>query len=93
MEHGLWGFAQGTETPAGQTEASAVRNAYKLKSDKGYSLIVLSVSKSMQAHIISTMDPAEAWNTLQKQFEFISIMQIVCLNRKFYAASMKEGDN
>ena len=93
MERGLWGFAQGTETPPGQTEAPAVRNAYKLKSDKAYSLIALSVSKSLQAHIMSITDPAESWNTLQKQFEFISITQIVRLNRKFYAASMKEGDN
>ena len=72
-EHGLWGFAQGTETPLGQTKASVVRNTYKLKSDKAYSLIASSVSKSLQAHIISTTDPAEAWNTLQKEFEFISI--------------------
>ena len=93
MERGLWGFAQGTETLPGQTEAPAVRYAYKLKSDKAYSLIALSVSKSLQAHIMSTTDPAEAWNTLQKQFEFISITQIVRLNRKFYAASVKEGDN
>ena len=42
---------------------------------------------------MSTTDPAEVWNTLQNQFEFISITQIVRLNRKFYAASMKEGDN
>ncbi len=30
---------------------------------------------------------------LQKQFKFISITQIVRLNRKFYTANMKEGDN
>ena len=29
--------------------------------------------------------------TLQKQFEFVSVTQIVRINRKFYAASMKEG--
>ena len=28
---------------------------------------------------------------LQKQFDFVSVTQIVRLNRKFYAASMKEG--
>ena len=41
-------------------------------------------------HITST-DPRIAWETLQKQFEFISITQILRLNRKFYAATMKEG--
>ena len=47
MEHCLWGFAQGTETPPGQTEASVVRNAYKVKADKAYSLIASSVTKSL----------------------------------------------
>ena len=36
-------------------------------------------------------DPLAAWKILQKQFEFVSVTQIVRLNRKFYAASMKEG--
>ena len=42
-------------------------------------------------HITTTTDPRVAWETLQKQFEFVSIKQIVRLNRKFYAATMKEG--
>ena len=32
----------------------------------------------------------EAWKILQKQFEFVSVTQIVRINRKFYAASTKE---
>ena len=36
-------------------------------------------------------DPLAAWKILQKQFEFVSVTQIVRLNRKFYAARMKEG--
>ncbi len=30
------------------------------------------------------------WEALRKQFEFVSIIQIVRLNRRFYAATMKE---
>ena len=45
----------------------------------------------MQVHISSTTDPRAAWEVLQKQFECVSIAQIVRLNRKFYAATMKEG--
>ena len=69
----------------------AVKNAYHLRSDKAYSLIALSVDKSLQVHISKTTDPHVAWETLQKQFEFVSITQIVRLNCKFYAATMKEG--
>ena len=91
MERGLWGFIVGTETAPAETATVQVRNAYRLRSDKAYSLIALSVDKSLQVHITSTTDPRIAWETLQKQFEFISITQIVRLNRKFYAATMKEG--
>ena len=91
MERGLWGFIAGTETAPAETATVQVRNAYRLRSDKAYSLIALSVDKSLQVHITSTTDPRIAWETLQKQFEFVSITQIVRLSRKFYAATMKEG--
>ena len=49
------------------------------------------MEKDLQVHISSVTDPLAAWKILQKQFEFVSVTQIVRLNRKFYAASMKEG--
>ena len=91
MECGLWEFVEGTENTPNSTATEAVRNAYRLRSDKAYSLIALSVDKSLQVHISSTTDPRAAWEVLQKQFECVSIAQIVRLNRKFYAATMKEG--
>ncbi len=91
MERGLWGFIAGTETAPAETATVQVKNAYRLRSDKAYSLIALSVDKAIQVHISTTTDPRVAWETLQKQFEFVSISQIVRLNRKFYAATMKEG--
>ena len=92
MERGLWGFTQeGQETlPAITAEASAQR-AFRLRSDKAYSLIALSIKKNLQVHIQQTTDPLEAWTTLQKHFECLSVSQIVRLNRKFYAATMEEG--
>ena len=39
MEHGLWGFVEGTETAPGASAAANVQNAYRLHSDKTYSLI------------------------------------------------------
>ena len=92
MERGLWGFTQeGQEIPPEETATATVRNAFRLRKDKAYSLIALNVEKDLQVHISSVTDPLVAWQTLQKQFEFISVTQIVRLTRKFYAASMEEG--
>ena len=46
MERGLWGFAEGTENPPAETASNTERKAYRLRSDKAYSLIALSVDKS-----------------------------------------------
>ena len=93
MERGLWGFVSGTEEQPGEDATAQVINAYRLKSDKAYSLIALSVNKNIQVHISTTTDPLKAWEILQKPFEFVSITQIVRLTRRFYAATMKEdGD-
>ncbi|CAB3988288.1 retrovirus-related pol poly from transposon tnt 1-94 [Paramuricea clavata] len=93
MERGLWGFVNATEEQPAETATAQVKSAYQLKSDKAYSLIALSVDKNLQVHISTPTNPLEAWETLRKQFEFVSITQIVRLNRRFYAATMKEdGD-
>ena len=92
MERGLWGFTQqGQETQPDENAAATVRNAFRLRSDKAYSLIALNVEKDIQVHISSVTDPLVAWERLQQQFEFVSITQIVRLSRKFYAASMEEN--
>ncbi len=93
MERGLWGFINGTEQQPAENATAQVKSAYQLKSDKAYSLSVLSVDKNIPVHISTTTDPLGAWDVLRKQFEFVSITQIVRLNRRFYAATMKEdGD-
>ena len=93
MEHGLWSFVQGTESEPEPTALASVKNSYRLHSDKAYSLIALSVKTSLQAHISSTTNPKTVWEILQKHFEFVSITQVVRLNRKFYATSMEEVAN
>lgn len=79
------------ETPPAADASATVKSAFRLRSDKAYSLIALNVKKDLQGHISSTTDPLAAWKILQKQFEFVSVTKIVRLNRKFYTASMKEG--
>ena len=73
MEHGLWQFVEGTETAPGVSVAVTVQNASDLPSLKAYSLIALSVVKSLQVHISLTADPREAWEILRKQFECVWI--------------------
>ena len=88
-----WGFTQeGQETPPAETATTPVKNAFRLWSDKAYSLIALNVEKDLQVHISSVINPLEVWKILQKQFEFVLVTQIVHINRKFYAASMKDAD-
>ena len=92
MERGLWGFTQpGQETPPEAGASISVKNAFRLRSDKAYSLIALNVEKDLQVHISSVSEPLLAWEILQKQFEFVSVTQIVRVNTKFYAAEMEEG--
>ena len=80
MERGLWGFTQeGQETPPAADASAAVKNAFRLRSDKAYSLIALNVEKDL-----SVTDPLPVWKILQKQFEFVSVTQ-------FCAASIKES--
>ena len=92
MERGLWGFTQeGKERPPEETAADATERSFQLRSDRAYSLIALNVEKHLQLHISGTTEPLKAWQNLQKQFEFVSVTQIVRLNRKFYTADMQEG--
>ena len=70
-----------------------VIRSFHLRSDKAFSLIALNVSTSLQIHISSTTNPILAWETLQKQFEFVSVAQVVHFNRRSYGATMEEGED
>ena len=87
----LWGFVEGTEVAPKATDHDKKEKEikiYKTCSEKAYSLIAMSVSKNIQVHLMKTTCPKKAWGK-----EGISITQIVCVNRQFYSATMKEdGD-
>ena len=94
MEKGLWGYVDGSEeapvATATDTKEKEIKE-YRLKSDKAYSLIALSIHKSIQIHIVSVGTPKEAWDKLKSHFEFVSVTQTVRLNRSFYASTMDEN--
>ena len=95
MERDLWGFIEGTETKPEATQDDKKEKEIKeflKRSRKAYTTIALSVHKSLQIHVKSTTDPKKAWDNLKDQFSFVSVSQIVRLNRTFYAATMNEND-
>ena len=92
MEKGLFSIADGSEKKPDGTDAKAL-TAWKLRSDKAYSLIALSIEPSLQIHISATSSPTEAWGILQKHFEIVSISHIVRLTRRYYAAKMGEEED
>ena len=54
MECGLWGFTQEhQETPPAADASATVKSAFRLRSDKAYSLIALNVKKDLQGHIVN----------------------------------------
>ena len=77
MELGLLSFIAGGEEVPSESSTAAVRNSYRLRSDKAYSLIALSVGKNLQVHISTNTDPKIAWDVLKNQFECVSITQVV----------------
>ena len=93
MQKGLWGFVDGTEKVPTKEDTAAIKALYKSKSEKAYSHIALTVDKHVQIHIVGTVSPKDAWDILENQFNFVSVSQIVRITRKFYAATMKEGDD
>ena len=96
MERDLWGFIEDTEVQPQATDDDKKEKEiklYKTRSQKAYTTIALSVSKSLQVHVRNTTNPKVAWDSLKAQFEFVSITQIVRLNRAFYAATMQEDDD
>ena len=89
----LYGFIEGSEVPPVPTEDNKMEKEvklYKSRSQKAYSLIARAVSPSLQVHVMNTVCPKKAWDTLKSHFEFVSITQIVRVNRAFFAATMKE---
>ena len=90
MERGLWGFIDGREV---RPNMASMLKTYIANLEKTYSLIALAVQPSLQIHIVNTTDPKEAWEILADQFSFVSVTEIVRLTRKFYAATMQEGDD
>ena len=94
MERGLWGYVDGTEkAPEASNDDKKEKEIkeYKLKLEKAYSTIALSVSKRLQVHIDDTTDPKKAWETLENLFNIVSVPELVRVNRAFYAATMSEG--
>ena len=104
MNRGLWNIVNKKEKrpPTVKTEdegkPESVQklkdiNEWDLRADKAYSIIAINIVKELQIHILSTIDPAEAWDILNKQFALTSIQYVVRLSRRFYTETMSEDED
>ena len=97
MNKDLWGIVVGTDkAPVADEDGNVdakLKREFESRSNQAYSIIALSIQKEIQTYIVSTSNPKEAWDTLENQFSFVSITQLVRVYRKFYASSMNEGGN
>ena len=86
----LWGFVDGTEVLQG--DASAQRRAdFNKRSQKAFSIIVMSVSSS-QLYLITTYeDPARAWTALRNHFERDTLVNKLILKKQYFRVEMAEG--
>jgi hypothetical protein len=100
MSSGLWSYVQGNEVKPVATDATDTAPAdkkekeikeYLLKSEKAYSTIAINIDPQLQIHVQDTVDPKEAWELLEKHFNFVSITEVVRTNGAFYTAQMEEG--
>ena len=100
MSRGLFSIVDGTEKApdikeedVDKPDSIKAKQEWRRRSDRAYTTIALSVAKSIQVHVSATTDAREAWEILRKQFEVVSVSQIVRLFRRFYAAEMTEEDD
>ena len=87
------GSRLGTSIAPREDDTDAIKRKWKIRSDKAYSLIALSLDAPLQIHLVGTTNAKEAWEIIEKQYSFVSITQLVRLTRKFYTASMQEGED
>ena len=92
MSKGLWRYVDGdslitkpevltvsdTVTADAAAKSKEKLNEYNLRADQAYSLIALHVAQDLQIHVSTQATASEAWKNLKKQFQFVSVTQIVC---------------
>lgn len=88
----LFGYCdESTEEPDVDATA-AVKKAYKLKSQKALSQIVLAVSDEFIYLITECETPKAAWDKLQSHFERDTLANRIYLKKQYFRAVMKDGE-
>ena len=90
LAKGLWGFVDGSETLAEEATAQA-RAEFKSKSQKAFSIIVMSVSTSQLYLITSVEKPEDAWDALRNHFDRDTLANKLMLKKQYFRMTMKEG--
>ena len=79
MQKELFGIIDGTDIAPREDDTDAIKRKWKIRSDKAYSLIALSLETSLQIHVVGTTYAKEAWDIIEKQYSFVSLTQLVRL--------------
>ena len=86
----LWGFVDGTEVL--RDDASAQQQAeFNKKSQKAFSIMVMSVSSSQLYLITSYEEPGRAWTALRNHFERDTLVNKLMLKKQYFRMEMVEG--
>ena len=90
LAKGFWGLVDETEvlreSPTVQQEAD-----FKKRSQKAFSMIVMSISSSQLYLIIFCEEPADAWTALRDHFEWDTLVNKLMLKKQYFRMEMKEG--
>ena len=90
LAKGLWGFVDGSEIL--EDSASAQQKAeFNRKSQKAFSMIVMSISTNQLYLITSCEVPVDAWNALKAQFEQDSLANKILMKKRYFRTDMTEG--
>ena len=91
LAKGLYEIVDGSEKEPASTAEGKVKEAYKERSRKAFSHIVLSVSTELLYLITDCNSAADAWNKLQSHFERNTLANKLFLKKQYFRSSMKEG--
>ena len=89
LAKGLWTYVDGSEVLA-EDASEAARTAYREKSQKALSTLVMAIGTPQLYLITSCEEPTDAWDALKQHFERDTLANKLFL-KQYFRKEMKEG--
>jgi hypothetical protein len=95
MGRGLWDYVGGelTQEPTGDKASQVDKNSWRTNNTQALAQIGLTLSGPELSHIRGIKFAKEAWNKICSVFEQRSLASKVFKRRRFFTATLKEGDS